>query len=198
MSVTLTILSDVTDLVLDSLQRRMRAMHSLWEQATETMGAEHVNHFEREGVLPIAFSLFHFVNIEDTTMVLISGTPAIWDATWGDRLALGVIDHGKHRTVEEMVAQRIGNYDAYCEYQRAVFARTEDWLGSLDPAALLEVLVPRPFPPQIESTYSARVATEAGITRLDAVECWIYQHGLRHMGEIEHARALVGLGGMTS
>jgi len=42
------------------------------------------------------------------------------------------------------------------------------------------------------------VAGEPGITRLDALECWIYQHGLRHMGEIEHGRALVGLEGMTS
>jgi hypothetical protein len=50
----------------------------------------------------------------------------------------------------------------------------------------------------IASTYSARVAGEAGITVLDAAECWIYQHGLRHMGEIEHARGLVGLTGMTS
>ena len=43
-----------------------------------------------------------------------------------------------------------------------------------------------------------RVAGDVGITVLDAVECWIYQHGLRHMGEIELARGLVGLGGMTS
>jgi len=42
------------------------------------------------------------------------------------------------------------------------------------------------------------VGAERGISRSDALECWIYQHGLRHMGEIEHARALVGLGGMTS
>ena len=48
------------------------------------------------------------------------------------------------------------------------------------------------------STYSARVAGPEGITLLDATECWIYQHGLRHMGEIELARGLVGLGGMTS
>jgi len=26
---------------------------------------EHVNHFEREGVSPIAFSLFHYVNVHD-------------------------------------------------------------------------------------------------------------------------------------
>jgi hypothetical protein len=50
----------------------------------------------------------------------------------------------------------------------------------------------------VVNTFSARVAGEDGITVLDAVECWIYQHGLRHMGEIELARGLVGLGGMTT
>ena len=62
----------------------------------------------------------------------------------------------------------------------------------------IDLSIPRPFPPQIASTYSARVAGDVGITLLDATECWIYQHGLRHMGEIELARGLVGLGGMTS
>jgi hypothetical protein len=48
------------------------------------------------------------------------------------------------------------------------------------------------------NTFSARVAGPEGITVLDGVECWLYQHGLRHMGEIELARAFVGLQGMTS
>ena len=63
---------------------------------------------------------------------------------------------------------------------------------------LNRVVITRPFPEQIASTYSARVAGPQGITLLDAAECWIYQHGLRHMGEIELARGLVGLHGMTS
>jgi hypothetical protein len=49
----------MTDLTLDSLRRRMAAMHSLYYQAVDTMDIDHVNHFERPGVLPIAFSLFH-------------------------------------------------------------------------------------------------------------------------------------------
>jgi len=97
-----------------------------------------------------------------------------------------------------MVHQRIGDYRAFQDYMDQVFAKTESWLVSLDPATLDDVVVARPFPEGIATTYSARVAAERGITRLDATECWIYQHGLRHMGEIEHARALVGLGGMTS
>jgi DinB superfamily len=185
-------------IVLDSLQRRMRALHSLYEDAVDTMTLEHVNHFEREGVLPIAFSLFHIVNMMDASFMLMTGTPPIWDETWEARVRPAIADHGKHRTVDEMIHQRIGDYEAFQEYMRAVFARTEAWLDDLDPGALERVVVARPFPPQIASTYSARVAGPDGVTLLDATECWIYQHGLRHMGEIELARGLVGLGGMTS
>jgi hypothetical protein len=186
------------ELALESLRRRMRAMHSLWEDAVATMDLEQVNHVEREPVLPIAFSLFHFVQIEDGSATMLGAGPMVYDDTWAERMGLSIADHGKHRTVDEMLGQRIGDYGAFRDYQTRVFAKTEDWLAGLDPSSLAEVIVARPFPPNIASTYSARVAGEAGITRLDATECWIYQHGLRHMGEIEHARALVGLTGMTS
>jgi hypothetical protein len=188
----------VDELILDSLRRRMRAMHSLWLDAVATMDLDQVNHVEREPVLPIAFSLFHLAQIEDGSVLMLGGPPIVYDDSWAERMGLAIADHGKHRTVDEMVGQRIGDYDAFREYQRLVFEKTESWLDGLAPEALTEVVVPRPFPPPIASTYSARVAGEAGITRLDGIECWIYQHGLRHMGEIEHARALVGLQGMTS
>ncbi len=184
--------------VLDSLQRRMKAMHSLYHQAVTTMTIDHVNHFEREGVVPIAFCLFHITNMWDASFMLMTGTPPIWNAEWQERVQMVIDDHGKHRTVGEMIHQRIGDYEAFQEYLKAVMARTEAWLEQLDPAALDRVVIPHPLPPQIASTYSARVAGPQGITLLDATECWIYQHGLRHMGEIELARGLVGLGGMTS
>jgi len=188
----------MTELVLDSLRRRMRAMHSLWEDAVDSMDADQVNHVEREPVLPIAFSLFHFTQIEDGSASMLGAGEFVYDDTWGDRMKLGVADHGKHKTVDEMMAQRIGDYAAFRDYMHAVFAKTESWLATLSPEALTEVVVQRPFPDRIASTYSARVAGADGITRLDGLECWIYQHGLRHMGEVEHARALVGLQGMTS
>ena len=97
-----------------------------------------------------------------------------------------------------MIHQRIGDYEAFKEYQRTVFDRTEAYLADMDPADFTRVLIERPFPDVVASTYSARVAGPAGITVLDGFECWLYQHGLRHMGEIELARGLVGLGGMTS
>jgi hypothetical protein len=188
----------MTGLILDSLQRRIIAMHSLWREAVQSMGAEQVNHVERAGVLPIAFSLFHLVRIEDDSVHGLGGPPRVYDATWSERIGPAVDDHGKERTVEEMTDQRIEGYPAFIAYQEAVFAKTEGWLAQLDPAALPKLLVARPLPDGLAHTFSARVAGSDGITILDGIECWIYQHGLRHMGEIEHARALVGLGGMTS
>ncbi len=185
-------------LVLDSLQRRMKALESLYEQAVTTMDLDHVNHFEREGVLPIAFSLFHYLNMHDASFMMLTGVAPIWNAEWQQRVQMTIDDHGKHRTVDEMIHQRIGNYDAYIDYQRAVFARTHAHLAAIDAGELDRVVISHPFPPQIASTYSARVAGPQGITVLDGFECWIYQHGLRHMGEIELARGLVGLNGMTS
>jgi hypothetical protein len=185
-------------LVLDSLQRRMKALESLYEQAVTTMDLEHVNHFEREGVLPIAFSLFHYLNMHDASFMMLTGVAPIWNVDWQARVQVTIDDHGKHKTVDEMIHQRIGDYDAYIEYQRAVFARTHAHLASIDPSELDRVVIQHPFPPQVASTYSARVAGPQGITVLDGFECWIYQHGLRHMGEIELARGLVGLDGMTS
>lgn len=186
------------ELILDSLQRRMRALHSLYTDAVATMDVDQVNHFERDGVVPIAFSLFHIVNMVDASFMVMTGTPPIWDEAWNDRVKPAIADHGKHRSVEEMVHQRIGDYEAFQEYLHAVFDRVEAWLADLDPAELTRIVITRPFPEQIASTYSARVAGPDGITVLDATECWIYQHALRHMGEIELARGLVGLGGMTS
>ena len=138
-----------SDLVLDSLRRRMAAMHSLYYQAVASMDLEHVNHFEREGVLPIAFSLFHYTNMEDASFLLITGIPPVWNDEWQERVQMSIDDHGKHRTVDEMVHQRIGDYEAFKAYQRAVFDRTETYLAEIDPAEFARVVVERPFPPLV-------------------------------------------------
>ena len=193
--------SDTTmtdDLLLDSLRRRMAAMHTLWYDAVDTMGPEHVNHFEREGVLPIAFSLFHYPNMQDVTFAVLAGEPPVWNDDWQAEVQMAIDDHGKERTVDEMIHQRVGDYDAFKEYMRTVYQRTEGWLDDARARRARPGHRARPFPPVVADTFSARVAGEDGVTVLDAIECWWYQHGMRHMGEIELARGLVGLGGMTS
>lgn len=181
-----------------SLARRMRAMHSLYEDACATMTLDQVNHVERAGVLPIAFSLVHQLLIEDGTICFAGGPAPQFTPAIAQELGLAIPDHGKAKTVDEMMHQRIGDYDAFRAFQGRVFAATEAFLADLDPESLDDVIVAAPYPPGVANTFSARVGGEQGIRRSDALECWIYQHGLRHMGEIEHARALVGLGGLTS
>lgn len=183
---------------LSSLQRRTRAMHSLYEDACATMTSENVNYVERAGVLPIAFSLVHQVLIEDGAVMFLGGPPPLISDEWKLKMSLAIDDHGKEKSVAEMMDQRIGNYEEFRSFQALVFTQTEEFLRTLDASTLDDIVIATPYPDRIASTFSARVGGERGILRSDAIECWIYQHGLRHMGEIEHARALVGLSGMTS
>ncbi len=183
----------------DSLERRIRGMHALWLEALATMGAEHVNHFERSGVLPIAFTVNHQVRLEDSSLFLLSGEVPIWfSGGWAERTGIAIDDIGKETTVAEMELQRIGDYDAFCDYAREVYARTETWLAELEPDKLLEPQFGGTFPDFVKNAYIHRVVRDETILLVDAIECWIFQHGIRHLGELEHARALVGLGGLTS
>ena len=189
---------NILPLIQDSLLRRMRTMFSLYHDAVDSMDLHHVNHVDAEGRLPIAFSLYHYVNIHDATFLGITGELPIWNDDWQQRVRVAIPDHGKNRPVSEMAEQRIGNYEAFKEYQRAVFDRTEHHLATMDPADFDRVIIAPPYPAEVANTYSARCAGPQGITVLDAFECWHYQHGLRHMGEIELARGFLGLGGMTA
>ena len=62
-------------LLQDSLARRMRTMTSLYNETVDTMTLEQVNHVDAEGRLPIAFSLFHYVNMHDGGRPMGSATP---------------------------------------------------------------------------------------------------------------------------
>ncbi len=161
------------------------------------MTLDQVNAVSHPGTLPIAFSLVHQALIEDGSLIFLGGPAPLFNDDWAERIGLGVNDHGKERSVEEMMHQRIDDYEAFGDFQRLVFAGSEQFVASVDPATLNDVIVPFPYGATLARTFSALVAGDAGITRSDALECWVYQHALRHMGEIEHARSLVGLSGMT-
>ncbi|MCP4087249.1 MAG: hypothetical protein GY745_19715 [Actinomycetia bacterium] len=160
------------DYVSDSLLRRMSTMHSLYYEAVGTMTLEQVS-------------------------TVIAELP-IWNDDWSARVKLAIDDHGKDRPVEEMIDQRIGDYEAFKAYQRAVLTRTETHIETMDPADFERVIIAPPYPPMVQNTYSERCAGPQGITVLDAFECWHYQRGLRHMGEIEMIRGHFGLGGVTA
>ena len=93
---------------------------------------------------------------------------------------------------------RFGDFDAWRTYQTAVIDRTAGVLDTLSEDVLSQVLLPH-LPPNMQQIFCAMViGPGAPLRKLEVLECFVYQHGLRHMGEIEHGRALVGLGGMTT
>lgn len=183
-------------------------MHALWLELLETMNESHVNHFERAGVLPIAFSVNHMVRLEDhSCTVLMAGATeprplgrgSLWETDgWAARTQIAIDDVGKETTVEVMEGQRIGDYPAFVDYAHQIFDRTERWLDGLPSASMTDALYGGTYPDFVKNSFINRVVRDETILMVDALECWVYQHGIRHLGEVEHARALVGLGGLTS
>jgi hypothetical protein len=183
-----------------SLRNRIRAMNTLWARCVEDMTLEHVNYQERDRVLPIAFSLSHYIRAQDQAVSRpFLGDAPLWETgEWAAKVGVTVDALGREETVEEMQHIRFSDFDAWRLYQAEVLARTDRVLDKLDEETLMQVLLPK-LPPNMQNIFCAIViGPDAPLRKLDVLECFVYQHGLRHMGEIEHGRALVGLGGMTS
>ena len=185
---------------VDSLRNRIRALNTLWERAVSDLTLEQMNHHERAGVLPMAFSFSHYIRAQDQSI----SRPMLREETlwvsggWAAKVGVSVDSFGREETIAEMEHLRFADIDAWRSYQAAVLARTDTVLATIDADILGEVLMPK-LPPNMQNIFCAIViGPDAPLRKLEVLECFIYQHGLRHMGEIEHGRALVGLQGMTS
>jgi hypothetical protein len=139
------------------------------------------------------------MKIQDQTVSrsMLGETPVWESGGWASKVGVSVDKVGREESVEEMEQLRVRDWDAYQDYQAQVIERTSTALASADRAMLETVLIPR-LPESMRNIYCALVVGDGPVRKLEVAECFVYQHGLRHMGEIEHGRALVGLGGMTS
>ena len=180
----------------NELLRWVRPMHHLWHQALDDMTVEQVNHHERSGVLPIAFSLYHYVYGEDRAVAdRLLGESPLWN---GDRAQqTGITSEPIRRGAPIEVAEqvRIVDLDAWKAYQTAVFARTETALAST-PQERWNDVVFESVPDALRGGFIALLAGEGPVLLGDLMTTFLYQHGMRHLGEIEHGRALVGLQGV--
>jgi hypothetical protein len=175
-------------------------MNIIWERAVSDMTVEQMNHHEREGVLPIAFSFTHYMQAQDQSASLFfRKEPPLWvRGGWAEKTGVAINALGREETVEEMQGQRIGDLEAWKAYQTAVIAQTDEILDRVTADELLEVIFAQ-LPPNMQNIFCGIVIGPGNpLRKLEVLECFVYQHGLRHMGEVEHGRALVGLGGMTS
>jgi hypothetical protein len=182
-----------------SIASRVAAVHALWQQGVADLTVDQVNHFERAGVLPIAFTLMHFVVGEDRNVArYLAADSLLWDRQgWAKHV--GLVGEPPMRGTPMADAERIrlGDIDAWRAYQTAVFERTERALATLPLDRFAQKAMERPPADKLKGAFIALLVPEGDFNVSDVCEAYLFQHAVRHLGELEHARALVGLGGLS-
>jgi hypothetical protein len=182
-----------------SIARRIAAVHALWQQGVSDLTVEHVNHLERAGVLPITFSLMHLVVGEDRNAArYLDAGVMLWDEQgWAKRVGLVGQPPVRGTPMADAELIRLGDMDAWRAYQSAVFARTERALAALPLERFAQKAMDRPPADKLKGAFIALLVPEGEFHVSDVCEAYLFQHAVRHLGELEHARALVGLGGLS-
>jgi hypothetical protein len=103
-------------------------------------------------------------------------------------------ERGTPMSVAEAI--QFKDVDAWREYQSAVFARTGSAIANTPLARFDEIAVTE-RPANAAGSFLFILVPSGPIRLIDACEAYLFQHAARHLGEIEHARALVGLGGIS-
>lgn len=179
------------------LLARIRGMHALWLRGVADLTVDQVNHVERTGVLPIAFTLVHYVRGEDQNAVtLLDAERLLWDQYLPGLGFAGVVPQ-RGTPLADAERVRIGDLGAWRVYQTAVFERTERLLAAMADERLDLQMWEGQRPDSLRGGFLGAYVREGPIRRRNAVEAFVFQHGSRHLGELEHARALVGLGGLS-
>jgi hypothetical protein len=177
---------------------RIGAVNGMLEGAVKDLTLEQVNHRERAGVLSIAFSLAHVIGGQDRTVArFLDKGPMLWESgSWSQRVGYGgeLPQRGTPMSVAEAI--RFTNLDAWREYQTGVFARTDSAIANTPIERFNEVAI-ADRPASIAGSFLFAFIPSGPIRLMDVVEAYVFQHAARHLGEIEHARALVGLRGLS-
>ena len=177
-----------------SLLQRIGGAEKLWTLATGDLSVDQVNHFERQGVLPMAFTLLHAIAGQDNSRRALFGGPLIW-SSYAARVGYEGKLPGRGTAMEIAEQVRVKDMNAWREYQHEVFAATQAAIRDASIERLGERFA---MPPEVYAGGFLELLTGTAdrVRVIDVAEAWIYQHAIRHVGELEHARALVGLRGV--
>lgn len=181
-----------------SIGARMSAVNGMLDAAIRELTLEQVNHRERAGILSIAFSLIHVVGGQDRTVAkFLDQGPTLWES--GDfAVRVGYQGELPARGTPMSVAESVQFKDlaAWRAYQSAVFARTGSAIANT-PLARFDEIVISDRPASSAGSFLFALVPSGPIRLAELCEAYVFQHASRHLGEIEHARALVGLGGVS-
>ncbi len=169
---------------IEVIQEGLDGMHAMLDRAVPQMTVDQWNARPADDGVSAFFSLWHYVRTEDNIVNwVVHRRPTVWlDGGWDERFGLHRTSQGTGMTKAEADAVLLNDVDAWLEYQQGVWRVTSEWVGSLRNAELSEEITIRPTPP---------------MTIWQALTGMLLYHGYRHVGEVEHARGLLGLGGLT-
>jgi DinB superfamily len=128
----------------------------------------------------VAWGLWHVVRTEDNVVrfVLQNRRSPVWtEGGYAEKFGLPPVAQGTGMSTEDAHALRIKDVALFREYLQKVWASTDEFLTTLEPAALDRMVTVRPI-------------GEMAVGRVLAQVC--VAHGMMHFGEIELARTLVG------
>jgi hypothetical protein len=170
---------------LDVLRDGLRSMHGMLDKAAGDMTAEKLNFRPSEGGVTPFFSLWHYVRTEDNIVnFVIQGTQTVWlDGGYDVRFGLHRTAQGTGMSDAQAQEIRINDVDLWREYQSRVWQATDQFL---------EVLT-------VDDLEAKRVTIKpmGEMSLWSGLNSMCLTHGYRHVGEIEYARGIIGLGGLT-
>jgi len=170
---------------LDVMKSGLRNVHGMLDTAVDGMTADQLNFRAAEGGISAFFSLWHYVRTEDNIVnFVIQHQNTAWlEGGYDVRFGLPRTAQGTGMTDEEALGVRIEDVAGWLEYQRAVWTATDVYLESLGPDSMEGV--------QVVIKPVGEMSLWQGLWGM------CLTHGFRHVGEIEFARGIQGLGGLT-
>ena len=170
---------------LDVLRDGLRGAHNLLDKAAGDMTAEQLNFRPSEGGVSPFFSLWHYVRTEDNIVnFVVQGKPTVWlEGGYDQAFGLHRTAQGTGMTAEQADAVRVTDVDLWREYQAKVWESTRGFLETL----------------KADELESRRVTIRpvGEMSLWSGLNSMCLTHAYRHVGEIEYARGVIGLGGLT-
>ena len=182
-----------------SIGARVTAMNGMLEIMDPRPAAPFANLERFAFGEPLAFSLAHVVGGQDRNVArLLDKGPMLWESgNWNARVKLTGSLPSRGTPMADAEKIQFGDLKAWREYQAAVFARTGSALANAPLARFDEDAFGGKRPESVRGSFLFALVPSGTITVMDCCEAYLFQHAARHLGEIEHARALVGLGGLS-
>src|SRR5207245_10187816 len=126
-----------------------------------------VNHSERAGVLPIAFTLLHYVVGEDRNGRFLGQRAMLWDEQgWAKRVALLGEPPVRGTPMADAEKLRLRDLGEWRAYQSAVFERTERLLASV-PLDTFRAKTDRPPPERLKGSFLGFLVPEGEMSVAD-------------------------------